>query len=446
MATGLPSSGALHLDRGGRLGRGGADGQRGHSQGGEQLGDDEIHGFPFGLAFPSTFSSRRPASSSGTVIGPDQKRFSAPWASYRNEAGRAPVQLGIQAVDERVVGAVFDERRRAGCARLAQKRSDLLALILVVGRDQHQAQPLRAMRPRKAQQRRHLFAAGVAPGRPDVDQHRGRARRGHGGADGGQVADRHWHGRRLGRRGRGDEERGNAGAARRKSSLLTANLGRDGRDGRTAGGDAAHLAGAPATPAAGRRGRRSAAELGQAGPAVRPAGRLLSPRPGAAPARASARRSGTSTRVPTVPQLLVAGRDQMIVGAAAETKMFYRSQGIPWVFHNLRRFISGPATMLDPDRPVFAARRDRPPRAADVPPAPALRPGAAARARGRPGRDGPPGATGRRRHAPAPARADVADRGRLVPRAPARATSPPSPPTPTRPRAPFRTAWSRTPS
>lgn len=52
--------------------------------------------------------------------------------------------------------------------------------------------------------------------------------------------------------------------------------------------------------------------------------------------------------IPTVPQLLVAGRDQMIVSAATETKMFYRSQNIPWVFHNLRRFISGPATMLDP--------------------------------------------------------------------------------------------------
>ena len=52
--------------------------------------------------------------------------------------------------------------------------------------------------------------------------------------------------------------------------------------------------------------------------------------------------------VPTVPQLLVAGHDQMIVGAAAETKLFYKSQGIPWVFHNLRRFLSGPATMLDP--------------------------------------------------------------------------------------------------
>ena len=28
--------------------------------------------------------------------------------------------------------------------------------------------------------------------------------------------------------------------------------------------------------------------------------------------------------------------------------MFYRSQGIPWIFHNLRRFLAGPATMLDP--------------------------------------------------------------------------------------------------
>src|SRR5436190_21121699 len=51
---------------------------------------------------------------------------------------------------------------------------------------------------------------------------------------------------------------------------------------------------------------------------------------------------------PTIAQLLVAGRDQMMVSAAEETRMFYRSQGIPWVFHNLRRFISGPATMLEP--------------------------------------------------------------------------------------------------
>jgi hypothetical protein len=52
--------------------------------------------------------------------------------------------------------------------------------------------------------------------------------------------------------------------------------------------------------------------------------------------------------VPTIPQLLVAGRDQMMVGAVEETKVFYASQAIPWVFHNLRRFLSGPATVLDP--------------------------------------------------------------------------------------------------
>jgi hypothetical protein len=51
---------------------------------------------------------------------------------------------------------------------------------------------------------------------------------------------------------------------------------------------------------------------------------------------------------PNVAQLLVAGRDQMMVSAAEETKLFYRSQGIPWVFHNVRRFMSGPATMADP--------------------------------------------------------------------------------------------------
>jgi hypothetical protein len=52
--------------------------------------------------------------------------------------------------------------------------------------------------------------------------------------------------------------------------------------------------------------------------------------------------------LPTLPQLLVAARDQMVVSASEETRLFYRSQGIPWVFHNLRRFLSGPATMLDP--------------------------------------------------------------------------------------------------
>jgi len=52
--------------------------------------------------------------------------------------------------------------------------------------------------------------------------------------------------------------------------------------------------------------------------------------------------------IPNMAQLLVAGRDQMILSATQETKVFYQSQGIPWIFHNVRRFISGPATMLDP--------------------------------------------------------------------------------------------------
>ncbi len=52
--------------------------------------------------------------------------------------------------------------------------------------------------------------------------------------------------------------------------------------------------------------------------------------------------------VPTVSQLLVAARDQMLLNAFAETRIFYDAQGIPWNFHNMRRFISGPATVLDP--------------------------------------------------------------------------------------------------
>jgi hypothetical protein len=52
--------------------------------------------------------------------------------------------------------------------------------------------------------------------------------------------------------------------------------------------------------------------------------------------------------LPSLPQLLVAARDQLIISATEETRLFYRSQQIPWGFHNLRRFLSGPATMLDP--------------------------------------------------------------------------------------------------
>lgn len=52
--------------------------------------------------------------------------------------------------------------------------------------------------------------------------------------------------------------------------------------------------------------------------------------------------------IPTLPQILIAARDQMFLGAVEETRLFYESQGVPWNFHNLRRFLSGPATLLDP--------------------------------------------------------------------------------------------------
>lgn len=52
--------------------------------------------------------------------------------------------------------------------------------------------------------------------------------------------------------------------------------------------------------------------------------------------------------VPSLAQLWMAARDQMMLGATEETRIFYRDQGIPWVFHNVRRLVSGPATMLDP--------------------------------------------------------------------------------------------------
>jgi len=60
------------------------------------------------------------------------------------------------------------------------------------------------------------------------------------------------------------------------------------------------------------------------------------------------RELGHIRALPTISQILVAARDQIILSAGEETKLFYRSQGIPWVFHNVRRFLSGPATVLDP--------------------------------------------------------------------------------------------------
>ena len=51
---------------------------------------------------------------------------------------------------------------------------------------------------------------------------------------------------------------------------------------------------------------------------------------------------------PTLSQLLVAARDQLSFSLGADTKEFYRAQGIPWAFHNIRRFFAYPTTMMDP--------------------------------------------------------------------------------------------------
>ncbi len=60
------------------------------------------------------------------------------------------------------------------------------------------------------------------------------------------------------------------------------------------------------------------------------------------------RQLGHCDVVPTVAQLLLAARDQLSFGLAEDTKEFYESQGIPWTFHNLRRVVAFPSTMMDP--------------------------------------------------------------------------------------------------
>ena len=60
------------------------------------------------------------------------------------------------------------------------------------------------------------------------------------------------------------------------------------------------------------------------------------------------RELGYSEHIPTRCQMLLAGRDQILIGATDETKIFYKNQGIPWFFHNFRRFLQDPSTMLDP--------------------------------------------------------------------------------------------------
>jgi hypothetical protein len=60
------------------------------------------------------------------------------------------------------------------------------------------------------------------------------------------------------------------------------------------------------------------------------------------------RELGHCDHVPSVAQLLLAARDQLSFGLAEDTREFYRSQGIPWTFHNLRRVVAFPSSMIDP--------------------------------------------------------------------------------------------------
>jgi len=57
---------------------------------------------------------------------------------------------------------------------------------------------------------------------------------------------------------------------------------------------------------------------------------------------------GHCTVLPTLPQLLVASHHQLSFSLGADTRAFYKAQGIPWTFHNLRRFVAYPTTMMDP--------------------------------------------------------------------------------------------------
>ena len=57
---------------------------------------------------------------------------------------------------------------------------------------------------------------------------------------------------------------------------------------------------------------------------------------------------GHCEHIPTLPQLLVASKDQLSFSLGADTKEFYKAQNIPWGSHNFRRFLAYPTTMMDP--------------------------------------------------------------------------------------------------
>lgn len=57
---------------------------------------------------------------------------------------------------------------------------------------------------------------------------------------------------------------------------------------------------------------------------------------------------GYIDQVPNTWQVLVAGHHQMLGTASDETRAFYTVRDIHFSFHNLRRFIDNPASMVDP--------------------------------------------------------------------------------------------------
>lgn len=65
---------------------------------------------------------------------------------------------------------------------------------------------------------------------------------------------------------------------------------------------------------------------------------------------------GVIEAIPTAPQVHVAGRQQMLGTASDETRIFYEERGIDFTFHNLRRFLDHPASMMDTSG--FFAPRD----------------------------------------------------------------------------------------
>ena len=58
--------------------------------------------------------------------------------------------------------------------------------------------------------------------------------------------------------------------------------------------------------------------------------------------------AGAIEETPGFCQLMVAGQHMMLGAASDETRLFYEAQGINFTFHNFRRLLDYPSTMLDP--------------------------------------------------------------------------------------------------